>query len=74
MYGLTMRSYKVVVQQFAEAYGIDKSATSEHFVEASRKKLEQLMSRSLGGLSLCTLFIDGTIFKGKHLVVAIGLD
>ena len=74
MYGLTMRSYKVVVQQFAEAYGIDKSATSEHFVEASRKKLEQLMSRSLGGLSLCALFIDGTIFKREHLVVAIGLD
>jgi hypothetical protein len=37
--GLTMRSYKEVVQQFAEAYGLEKSTTCEHFVEASRAKL-----------------------------------
>ncbi len=74
MYGLTMRSYKEVMQQFAEAYGLEKSTVSEHFIEASRKKLEQLMKRSLSGLSLCAMFIDGTIFKGEHVVVAIGLD
>ena len=74
MYGLSMRSYKEVVQQFAEAYGLDKSTTSQHFIEASRKKLEQLMTRSLSGLQLCAIFVDGTIFKGEHLVVAIGLD
>jgi len=69
-----MRSYKEVVQHFIEAYGLEKSTVSEHFVEASRKKLEQLLSRSLQGLSLCAVFIDGTIFKGEHLIVAIGLD
>jgi transposase-like protein len=74
MYGLTMRSYKEVVQQFADAYGLEKSTTSEHFIEASRKKLEQLLTRSLSGLNLCAIFVDGTIFKGEHLVVAIGLD
>jgi transposase-like protein len=47
---------------------------SEHFIEASRVKLEQLLNRSLSGLSLCAIFIDGTIFKGEHLIVAIGLD
>ena len=74
MYGLTMRSYKEVVQQFVDAYGLEKSTVSEHFVEASRVKLEQLLTRSLAGLSLCAIFIDGTIFKGEHLVVAIGVD
>ncbi len=39
MVGLTMRSYKEVVQQFADAYGLEKSTTCEHFIEASRKKL-----------------------------------
>jgi putative transposase len=68
MYGLTMRSYKEVVQQFADAYGLEKSSISEHFIEASRKKLEQLMMRSLQGLSLCAIFIDGTVFKGEHLI------
>jgi len=74
MHGLTMRSYKEVIQQFAEAYGIEKSATSEHFIQASRSKLDQLMKRSLAHLSLAVILIDGTIFKGQHLIVAVGLD
>jgi putative transposase len=32
------------------------------------------MNRSLVQLPLCALVIDGTIFKGQHLVVAIGID
>ena len=74
MYGLTMRSYKEVVQQFAEAYGLEKSATCEHFVEASRAKLKQLMTRSLAQVPLSIMLIDGTIFKGQHMIVAIGVD
>jgi putative transposase len=30
MHGLTMRSYKEVVQQFADAYGMEKNATCQH--------------------------------------------
>jgi putative transposase len=74
MHGLTMRSYKEVVQQFAEAYGLEKSTTSEHFIEASRLKLKQLMTRSLANMPVCAMLIDGTIFKGQHLIVAIGVD
>jgi transposase-like protein len=74
MHGLTMRSYKEVVQQFAEAYGLEKSATCEHFVEASRAKLKQLMTRTLAGVPLSVMLIDGTIFKGQHVIVAIGVD
>ncbi len=32
------------------------------------------MNRSLARLPLCAVVIDGTIFKGQHLVVAIGID
>ena len=74
MLGLTMRSYKEVVQQFADAYGLEKSTTCEHFIEASRKKLKELVERSLAGLSIAVMIIDGTIFKGQNLVVAIGID
>lgn len=74
MLGLTMRSYKEVVQQFSEAYGLEKSTTCEHFVEASRGKLKQLMERSLTGISITVMLIDGTVFKGQNLVVAIGMD
>ncbi len=74
MQGLSMRHYKEVVQQFTEAYGLEKSTISEHFIEASRRKLELLMTRSLAGLQLCTLLVDGTCFKGESLIVAIGID
>jgi putative transposase len=74
MLDLTMRSYKEVVQQFADAYGLEKSTTSEHFIHASRERLKQLMERSLEGLSIVCLLMDGTVFKGEHLIVAVGLD
>lgn len=74
MHGLTMRSYKEVVQQFADAYGLEKSTTSDHFIEASRRKLEQLMKRSLGDIQLSVIIIDGTIFQGEHMIVAVGID
>jgi transposase-like protein len=74
MYGLTMRSYKEVVQQFADAYGLEKTTTSDHFIEASRRKLDQLMQRSLDHVALAVMVIDGTIFKSQNLVVSIGVD
>lgn len=74
MHGLTMRSYKEVIEQFSDAYGVDKSTVSERFIEASRKKLEQLLTRSLENLSICVMMIDGTIFKSANLVVALGID
>lgn len=74
MMGLTMRSYKEVMQQFADAYGLEKSSVSEHFIEASRKKLEQLQKRNLEKIPLTAMMIDGTIFKGEYVIVAIGID
>ncbi len=71
--GLTMRSYEAVVREFAKAYGLKKSTVSAHFVQASRKKLEQLLTRPLGDLRLCAIVIDAKIFRGQHLVVALGI-
>ena len=74
MYGLSMRHYKEVVKQFSDAYGLEKSTTSEHFVAASRNKLAELMQRSLEHVSLAAIVIDGTIFQGEHLIVALGIE
>ncbi len=74
LYGLSMRHYKEVVQQFSDAYGLKKSTVSEHFVAASRRKLEELMKRSLEQVALTAILIDGTIFQGEHLIVAIGVE
>src|SRR5438067_4910645 len=39
MLGLSTRRYGQAVREFTEAYGLEKSAVSEHFIEASRVKL-----------------------------------
>src|SRR5665811_2492972 len=60
MRGLSTRNYGAVVKDFHNAYGIEKSAVSENFIEASREKVKQLMERPLGELRLCAVLIDGT--------------
>jgi putative transposase len=73
MRGLSTRNYGAVVKEFSNAYGIEKSAVSENFIEASREKVKQLMERPLGELQLCAVLIDGTPFKDRQMIVALGI-
>lgn len=73
MRGLSTRNYGAVVKDFQDAYGIKKSAVSEHFIEASREKVKQMMERPLGELRLCAVVIDGTPFKDRQMIVALGI-
>jgi putative transposase len=61
------------VKDFEKAYGVEKSAVSENFIEASREKLKELMERPLGQLKLCSVLIDGTPFKDRQMIVALGI-
>jgi transposase-like protein len=73
MRGLSTQNYGAVVKDFSTAYGIEKSAVSENFIEASREKVKQLMERPLGELPLCAVLIDGTPFKDRQMIVALGI-
>jgi putative transposase len=73
MLGLSTRKYGQAVRQFTEAYGLEKSAVSEHFIEASRAKLKQLMERRLDKSRFCALLIDATPFQGQQMVAALGI-
>ena len=73
MLGLSTRNYGRAVREFTEAYGLEKSAVSEHFIEASRRKLKALMERRLEKLQFCALLIDATPFEGQQMVVAMGI-
>lgn len=73
MRGLTTRNYGRSVRRFAEAYGIEKSTVSEQFVEASRRKLRELLERRLEELELCAVMMDGISFDGDTFVVALGI-
>jgi putative transposase len=74
MLGLSTRKYGQAVREFAEAYGLEKSAISEHFIEASREKLKAMMERRLDKTRLCALLIDATPFEGQQMVAALGID
>jgi len=73
MLGLSTRKYGDAVREFTEAYGLEKSAISEHFIEASRTKLKALMERRLDKVRLCALMIDATPFQGQQMVAALGI-
>jgi transposase-like protein len=73
MLGLSTRKYGQAVREFTEAYGLEKSAVSEHFIEASREKLQAMMERRLDKTRLCALLIDATPFEGQQMVAALGI-
>jgi len=73
MRGLSTRNYGPVVKDFVNAYGVEKSAVSEGFIAASREKLKELMERPLGELRLCAVLIDGTPFRDRQMIVALGI-
>jgi transposase-like protein len=75
--GVSTRRYARSLEPLPEAVtvrGVSKSAVSERFVYGTARKLAELMSRELRGLSLVALLIDGVHF-GEHLVLAaVGVD
>jgi putative transposase len=71
--GLSTRKYGQAVRQFSQAYGLEKSTISEHFIEASREKLKAMMERRLDKTRLCALLIDATPFEGQQIVAALGI-
>src|SRR5436190_7534702 len=73
MLGLSTRKYGQAVREFTEAYGLEKSAVSEHFIEASRAKLQEMMERRLDTTRLCALLVDATPFEGQQMVAALGI-
>jgi len=73
MHGLTTRRYSQVVRELTEAYGIEKSTVSEHFIQASRGRLQELETRPLGEYALGAMFLDGTCFEKQQVIVALGL-
>ena len=73
MHGLTTRRYSQIVEELEQAYGIRKSTISEHFIEASRHRLDKLLARPLGEYAFCAMLIDGTPFGDQQLITAMGV-
>ena len=74
MLRISTRNYSKAVREFAAAYGIEKSAVSKHFIRVSRRKVRELLERDLAKFVFCAIYIDGIEFKGRHMLVALGVN
>lgn len=72
--GMSTRNYEASIGAFCDGYGIKKSSVSRRFIDASRKALDELMTRKLAPLNVAVVFIDGIQRGGECLVVAVGVD
>ncbi|MCX6634076.1 MAG: transposase, partial [Acidobacteria bacterium] len=71
---LTMRGYAPAVREGGAAFGVEKSAVSDRFIQAGAKRAQKLLSRDLRQVRLCAVMLDGVKFKGEHMLAAPGID
>lgn len=75
--GVSMRRYAGTLDELPppeRASSVSKSATSRRFVALSEEQLLQWLSRPLHGLDLAVVMIDGIHFRGRVILVALGID
>ncbi len=74
--GVSMRRYASTLDELPapeQARAVSKSATSRRFVALSQAQLQQWLSRPLD-VDLPVVMIDGIHFRGRVILVALGID
>ena len=74
MRGVSTRNYREVLPEMAETVGVSKSTISRKSIEASEKALKELAERRFEDKDILIIYIDGIVFSGHHVIVAIGVD
>ncbi len=73
LHGVSTRDYRAVAEAVQDAYGVEKSSVSRHFVRASAKVLKEFDERLIDRY-FPIIFIDGYEIGGDTMVVALGID
>lgn len=71
--GVSTRNYSTVAEAVQDAYGIEKSSVSRHFVRASAHTLKEFEERPIDSY-YPIIFIDGYAIGGDMMVIALGVD
>lgn len=71
---VSQRDYPKGLPKIAASFGFSKSSVSRSWIKSSQKQLEKLRTRSLGGLGIVAVFIDGKRFKKLGVVIALGVS
>jgi len=72
--GVSTRQYRAVLPEMAETVGVSKSSVSAEAIEAGEEELHRLCERSLAGLDLLVIYLDGLLFDTHHVLAAVGVD
>jgi transposase-like protein len=72
--GVSTRNYREVLPEMAQTAGIARSSISREFREAGETALKELGERRFEEKDLLIVYLDGLIFGGHHLLVALGVD
>ena len=72
--GVSCRNYEGVVTASCEGFGMKKSSVSRDFIKASAARLKELAERRLDGARFVAIFIDGVVYAGATMIVALGVN
>ena len=71
--GLSCRNYESCAEVVPESFGLSSSTVSRRFIQASSRKLKELMERDLSAYDFVALFIDGKSFAEDEMIIALGV-
>lgn len=71
---VSQRDYERGVEKIGGSFGFKKSTVSAAWKKATKKQLEQLMTRDLTEMKIVAVFIDGKRFRKEGVVIALGVS
>lgn len=71
---VSQRDYGKGVEKIGGSFGFKKSTVSTAWKRATKKELEKLQTRSLSGMQIVAVFIDGKRFRTHGVVIALGVS
>jgi len=72
--GLSTRRFEKTVEEFVDSRGIGRQTISRRGIGEMSKRLEEFQKRSLAGLDILVVFVDGVHLSETVYVTAVGVD
>jgi len=73
LYGISCRNDETAAAAVPGAIGLRSSSVSRTFIRASAQQLKAFQDRTLSGLDLVAVFLDGKTFADMTMVLAVGI-
>lgn len=71
---VSQRDFSKGLPLVAASFGVSKSSVSRRWINATAKKLDELMERDILAMDIVAVFIDGKRFRQHGVVVALGVS